>query len=224
MIPTSGDADGICSMRRSSSSAFFATASGMPAAAMRSRMSRASRACGSVSPSSRWIAFICSRRKYSRCDLSSSSCTRAWILRLQLQHVQLFRQVDAQLLQPVARVDRARAGPPPRRHRGSGTTRRSPRASPAARCSSPSRTRRPGCSAPAAPPSRTARARPGAAPPSARRVGGVLDRLDAHDGSSGSLLRRCSSTRRRRRPCTHTCVVPSGRRSARWTLPSVAMG
>ena len=51
----------------------------MPAASIFARSSSISLACSSPSPSSFWIAFICSRRKYSRWFLPTSDCTCDWM-------------------------------------------------------------------------------------------------------------------------------------------------
>ena len=59
--------------------ASFLTPSGMPAASIFSRSSSISLAWSSPSPSSFWMAFICSRRKYSRWFLPTSDCTWDWI-------------------------------------------------------------------------------------------------------------------------------------------------
>ena len=51
----------------------------MPAASILARSSSISLACSSPSPSSFWIAFSCSRRKYSRWFFPTSDCTCDWI-------------------------------------------------------------------------------------------------------------------------------------------------
>ena len=79
MTPTSGEADGIRLIRSSSFSARDFVSAGMPDASTFSRNSFASACCGSSSPSSRWIAFICSRKKYSRWPLSISDFTSDWM-------------------------------------------------------------------------------------------------------------------------------------------------
>jgi hypothetical protein len=79
MTPTSGEADGIRLIRSTSLSARALTSSGMPAFSTFSRSSLVSACCGSSSPSSRWMAFICSRRMYSRWVLSISDLTSDWI-------------------------------------------------------------------------------------------------------------------------------------------------
>ena len=56
-----------------------ATSSGRPASSICSRSSLISACVSSSSPSSCWIAFSCSRRKYSRCVLSISDWTCDWI-------------------------------------------------------------------------------------------------------------------------------------------------
>ena len=76
----SAAATGILESRSSSRRASFLTPSGRPAASSFSRSSSISLACSSPSPSSFWIAFICSRRKYSRWFLPTSDCTCDWIL------------------------------------------------------------------------------------------------------------------------------------------------
>ncbi len=182
---------------------------------MFSRRSSASRACGSVSPSSRWIALICSRRKYSRCDLSSSSCTRPWICvcssstsssfaRWMLSFSSrscastvLSRSSASLVVEVQARRDVVREPPgvlDVHRHhvRVVGDARRQPRHFLEQRQHGPAQRLR-----------------------LHRRVGHVIDGLDPHDCNRGSPPKRCSSTRSRRSPCTHTCVVPSGSRSAR---------
>ena len=75
----SAAATGMRARRSSSRRASFLTASGMPAASIFSRSSSISLAWSSPSPSSRWMAFICSRRKYSRWFLPTSDCTCDWI-------------------------------------------------------------------------------------------------------------------------------------------------
>ena len=75
----SAAATGILDSRSSSRTASFLTASGMPAASILARSSSISLACSSPSPSSFWIAFICSRRKYSRWFLPTSDCTCDWM-------------------------------------------------------------------------------------------------------------------------------------------------
>ena len=65
--------------RSSSRSASFSTSSGICAASIFSRSSSISFVWSSPSPSSFWIAFICSRRKYSRWFLPTSDCTCDWI-------------------------------------------------------------------------------------------------------------------------------------------------
>ena len=75
----SAAAAGIFDRRSSSRSASFLTASGMPAASIFSASSSISLVWSSPSPSSFWIAFICSRRKYSRWFLPTSDCTCDWI-------------------------------------------------------------------------------------------------------------------------------------------------
>ena len=79
MTPTSGEADGIRLMRSTSLSARALTSSGMPEPSTFSRSSLTSACCGSSSPSSRWMAFSCSRRMYSRWVLSSSDLTSDWM-------------------------------------------------------------------------------------------------------------------------------------------------
>src|SRR5439155_1266055 len=80
MTPTSGEADGMRLIRSISLRARDLTSSGMPAASTFSRSSFTSACCGSSSPSSRWMAFSCSRRMYSRWVLSISDLTSDWIL------------------------------------------------------------------------------------------------------------------------------------------------
>ena len=80
MTPTSGDAEGMRLIRSISLIARALISSGMPAASTFSRSSLISACCGSSSPSSRWIAFNCSRRMYSRWVLSISDLTSDWIL------------------------------------------------------------------------------------------------------------------------------------------------
>ena len=75
----SAAATGILESRSSSRTASFFTASGIPAASILARSSSISLACSSPSPSSFWIAFICSRRKYSRWFLPTSDCTCDWM-------------------------------------------------------------------------------------------------------------------------------------------------
>ena len=75
----SAAATGILDRRSSSRSASFLTSSGMPAASIFSASSSFSFVWSSPSPSSFWIAFICSRRKYSRWFLPTSDCTCDWI-------------------------------------------------------------------------------------------------------------------------------------------------
>ena len=58
------------------------TSSGMADSSTLVRSSPASATDGSSSPSSFWIAFICSRRMYSRWVLSISDLTSLWILPL----------------------------------------------------------------------------------------------------------------------------------------------
>ncbi len=79
MTPTSGDADGIRLIRSISLIARALISSGMPADSTFSRSSLISACCGSSSPSSRWMAFNCSRRMYSRWVLSISDLTSDWI-------------------------------------------------------------------------------------------------------------------------------------------------
>ena len=79
MTPTSGEADGIRLIRSTSLIARALISSGMPAASTLSRSSLISACCGSSSPSSRWMAFSCSRRMYSRWVLSISDLTSDWI-------------------------------------------------------------------------------------------------------------------------------------------------
>jgi hypothetical protein len=57
---------GMAARRSSSLLAFSLAASGRPQVSIFSRISWMSRVIGSASPSSVWMAFICSRRKYSR--------------------------------------------------------------------------------------------------------------------------------------------------------------
>jgi len=78
MTPCSGEACGIFSSLPTSFRAFSLTSSGMPAASIFSRSSLISE-LPSSSPSSFWMAFICSRRMYSRWVLSSVCCTSLWI-------------------------------------------------------------------------------------------------------------------------------------------------
>ena len=59
----SAAATGIFARRSSSRSASFLTGSGIPAASIFSRSSSISFAWSSPSPSSRWMALSCSRRK-----------------------------------------------------------------------------------------------------------------------------------------------------------------
>ena len=82
MTPCSGEADGMRLRRSTSLSAFSLTSSGMPDSSTLVRSSFASATAGSSSPSSFWMAFICSRRMYSRWVLSISDLTSLWILPL----------------------------------------------------------------------------------------------------------------------------------------------
>ena len=82
MTPCSGDAEGMRLSRSTSLSAFSLTSSGIADCSTRSRSSLASATAGSSSPSSFWMAFICSRRMYSRWVLSISDLTSLWILPL----------------------------------------------------------------------------------------------------------------------------------------------
>ena len=71
---------GIFDSRSSSRSASFFTASGMPGGLDLLRAApRSPSVWSSPSPSSLWIAFSCSRRKYSRWFLPTSDCTCDWI-------------------------------------------------------------------------------------------------------------------------------------------------
>ena len=79
MTPTSGEAVGMRLIRSISLIALARTSSGMPEASTFWRSSLISACCGSSSPSSRWIAFSCSRRMYSRWVLSISDLTSDWI-------------------------------------------------------------------------------------------------------------------------------------------------
>ena len=209
MIPTSGDADGI-SPCAAAVLGLLRHSSGMPAAAICSRMSALAR-LRVVSPSSCWIAFICSRRKYSRCDLSISSCTRHWILLLQLQHVELFRQ-GMLSFSSRSRGSSGSAGPRPRSSSRFRYARRSPPATRLARRSSPSRTRRQ-----AAPRSCTTFSNSAS---TARRSASVAPPAPA-TSSTGSPA-RCSASRswstehpQPAQALHPTWVVPSGSRSAR---------
>ena len=75
----SAAAAGIFESRSSSRTASFLTSAGMPAASIFSRSSSISFAWSSPSPSSFWMAFICSRSRNSRWPLPTSDWTSAWI-------------------------------------------------------------------------------------------------------------------------------------------------
>ena len=79
MTPYSAAAEGSFSSRDSSRFAAFSASSGRFASSICVRSSSSSACSGSLSPSSSWIAFICWRRKYSRCVFSISDSTCDWI-------------------------------------------------------------------------------------------------------------------------------------------------
>ena len=109
-----GARHGVLGRRRPASStgdraracASFFTASGMPAASIFSRSSSISFVWSSPSPSSFWIAFICSRRKYSRWFLPTSDCTCDWIFDPSSSTSSSLMQDPVQAVHPRAHVER----------------------------------------------------------------------------------------------------------------------
>ncbi len=79
MTPYSAAAVGRRDKRSSSRRACFSASSGIFASSIFLRNSSTSAACSSFSPSSFWMAFICSRRKYSRWTFSISPRASFWI-------------------------------------------------------------------------------------------------------------------------------------------------
>ena len=96
MTPCSGLALGMRESRSTSLRAFSLTSSGIADCSTFSRSSLASATAGSSSPSSFWIAFICSRRMYSRWVLSISDLTSDWMRPLSSStSICLARKADA---------------------------------------------------------------------------------------------------------------------------------